>query len=212
MKGMRITAGTLKGRRLALPPGEIRPTSSRAREAVFNILSDEIPGCRFLDLFAGSGVMSIEAISRGASHALAVEIAGRAVAAIKTVARELDLPLDARRGDVLRFLASSSGLEPFDVVYADPPYDFAHYGALISAIDRELPLHPGAVVVVEHRKKRRLDEEIPLERLSHRESRSWGQISVEIFDLIERNKAPDPEFTEASQPGDETATDDTIDE
>ncbi len=97
MSGIRITAGFLKGRKIDLPPGPIRPTSSRAREAVFNILSNEIIDARFLDLFAGSGIMSLEAVSRGASDALAVDISGKSIAALNAVAKSLELPREGEK-------------------------------------------------------------------------------------------------------------------
>lgn len=188
---MRITAGTLKGRKFPVSSGTVRPTSSRAREAVFNILADDVPGSRFLDLFAGSGIMSVEALSRGAREAVAVDSSGKAVAELDAQAKKMTLPLTVRRMDALRFIAGARREEPFDVVYADPPYDYAGYDDLLIAIDRQLPLTPGAVVLIEHRKKRDPFEVRDPERLVHRDSRSWGQVSVELFDALERNFAID---------------------
>lgn len=197
MKGIRVTAGVLRGRRIPIPPGEVRPTSSRAREAVFNILSDEVPGSRFLDLFAGSGIMSIEAISRGARDALAVESSRRIVAALERLAKDWELPLRVRKTEVLRFLESSVTLEPFDIVYVDPPYDFDRYSEVMEAIDGKLPLSRNAVVVVEHRKKRGMSTG-EHRRLTHRQSRFWGQVGVEIFDVLE---LPDRRSDEAGPVG-----------
>lgn len=189
MSGVRVTAGSLKGRRIDLPSSPVRPTSSRAREAVFNILATEIGGSRFLDLFAGSGIMSLEAISRGAIEALAVEISGRSVAALEDLARRLSIPLRARRGDALRFLTSAGSEPPFDVVYADPPYDFGSYPNLLRALDQTSLVSPGSIVAVEHRRKTSLDAGTELARLVHREGRSWGQVTVEFFDVRETGTA-----------------------
>src|ERR1043165_1090466 len=91
MASLRITAGTLRGRRVAVPPTDIRPTSERARQAYFNIVAERIAGAHFLDLFAGSGVFSLEAVSRGAASATAVERDKRAAAAIGNLARAWSL-------------------------------------------------------------------------------------------------------------------------
>lgn len=180
MSGIRITAGQFRGRKVPFELDGVRPTSSRAREAFFNIVAREIPGARFLDLYAGSGIMSLEAISRGAAEAVAVDLSGRALSALAAVARSWEIAVTTRREDVIRFLSSPSS--PFDVVYADPPYDFDHHDQLVTALDARAALTPGAVVAVEHRKKRPLGD-VELSRLTHRETRSWGQVTIDLFDL-----------------------------
>src|SRR5512142_3420716 len=101
MASLRITAGTLRGRRVAVPQGDVRPTSERARQAFFNIVSDRIEGAHFLDLFAGSGVFALEAVSRGAERATAVERDKRAAAAISNLAKAWALPLDVVTDDAI---------------------------------------------------------------------------------------------------------------
>jgi 16S rRNA (guanine966-N2)-methyltransferase len=181
MSGVRITAGSLRGRRVALPDTGIRPTSSRAREAVFNILSSDITGSRFLDLFAGSGIMALEAISRGASHATAVDTSVKSVRALDELAQRWAIPLETRRSDVFRFLESSSSGEPWDIVYSDPPYDFADYPKLLSAIDTHLPLSKGAIVAIEHRRDRPPLLDVRLGRLEEWSARSWGEVAVLFY-------------------------------
>lgn len=150
MSSVRVTAGALRGRRVPVPAGETRPTSERARQAFFNIVGPRIDRARFLDLFAGSGIFSFEAVSRGAESATAVEHDQRNVEAIAQLAKEWNVPVTAMQGEALAALPRLR--ERFDVVYADPPYDFPEYDGLVAGIGR-LTLAPGAVVAIEHRKR-----------------------------------------------------------
>ncbi len=149
MATLRVTAGALRGRRIPVPAGDLRPTSERARQAFFNIISDRIEGARFLDLFAGTGIFSFEAVSRGAVAATAVDHDRRSVESISRVATKLNVPVTATRGEVLAIIPQFK--EPFGVVFADPPYGYCDYDELVQALDR-MPLARDAVVAVEHRK------------------------------------------------------------
>jgi 16S rRNA (guanine966-N2)-methyltransferase len=149
MSSLRITAGDLRGRRVPVPAGDLRPTSERARQAYFNIIGEQIHEARFLDLFSGSGIFSFEALSRGAASATAVEYDKRGSAAIAKTAAALGVPVNAVTGDVPAVLKRLS--EPFDLVYADPPYEYGHYEELVRAIGN-LPLPEDAIVAVEHRR------------------------------------------------------------
>jgi len=144
---LRITAGALRGRRVPVPAGDTRPTSERARQAFFNIVGPRIDRARFLDLFAGSGVFAFEAVSRGAESATAVDSKAEPIARL---AKEWDVPVTAIKGDVMAALPRLR--DPFDVVYADPPYDFPEYDGLVNGIGR-LSLAPDAVVAIEHRRR-----------------------------------------------------------
>ena len=133
-----------------MPPGEVRPTSERARQAYFNIVADRIDGAHFLDLFAGSGIFSFEALSRGAASATAIDKSRRNVEQIEKLATAFGVSVRAIAADVL-----ATGRWPLataaDLVYADPPYDFDRYDELLGRIDA-LPLSEEAVVAVEHRR------------------------------------------------------------
>jgi 16S rRNA (guanine966-N2)-methyltransferase len=123
----RIIAGVLGGRRLAAPPGaQTRPTSDRVREAYFSALGTmaDLTGARFADLYAGSGAVGLEALSRGCSHALLVEADAKAARVIRDNITTLRAGTVARLavGKVLQVLASPPEGGPFDVVFADPPY------------------------------------------------------------------------------------------
>src|ERR1051325_981102 len=93
-RGLRIAGGSLRGRKVPVPPGDIRPTSERARQAYFNIVGERIRGARFLDLFAGSGIFAFEAISRGAASSTAVENDRRNAAAIAHLAKAWEQPVN----------------------------------------------------------------------------------------------------------------------
>lgn len=123
---MRVIAGSAKGVRLGSVPPGVRPVSDRAREGLFSSLAADVPGARVLDLFAGTGALGIEALSRGAEHAVFVE---RRRSAVRTLRENLERTGLAGRAkvvpsDVLGFVMRDDGTEdPFDLVLADPPYD-----------------------------------------------------------------------------------------
>lgn len=159
---MRVVAGELGGRKLVSPEGEdTRPTSERVREAIFNSLFslDAIDGARVVDLFAGSGALGIEAISRGAAHATFVEQDRAALSALRDNLESLRLGPTSTviTGDGCRHIATS---DPYDLVLLDPPYGFDGWDELLSSIetstvviesDREIAVPDGWVV---HRVKR----------------------------------------------------------
>lgn len=121
---MRITGGQFGGRRIKVPAsGALRPTQDRVREAFFSMVQCEIPGARFLDLFAGSGAVGLEAVSRGAESAVFVEADRRHSAVVSENAASLGCTGRTRvvTGDCYRFLSTYSG-PSFTIVFADPPY------------------------------------------------------------------------------------------
>ena len=141
----------MRGRRIPIPKSDVRPTSERARQAYFNIVADRIHDARFLDLFAGSGVFSFEAISRGANEALAVDIGRQNVVAIEKAAAELNANVRVIGSDAVAAVRKRLGSAPFDLVYADPPYAFDGYDELLLALD-DAPLSEDALVAIEHRR------------------------------------------------------------
>ncbi|HET8633247.1 MAG TPA: 16S rRNA (guanine(966)-N(2))-methyltransferase RsmD [Gemmatimonadales bacterium] len=121
---MRVVGGEFGGRRL-VPPADrrVRPTADRVREAWMSILAANLPGARVLDLFAGSGALGLEALSRGAASAAFVELAPRSLAALRTNIDALGAGARAvvHRADALRFIQRLSA-DAYDVAFADPPY------------------------------------------------------------------------------------------
>ena len=150
---MRVIAGKAKGTRLAAPKGlAIRPTLDRVREALFSILGGNVEGARFLDLFAGTGANGIEALSRGADYACLVDANAQA---LSTVRHNLEASRLAPNAACLQ-LHLPSGLRrldgAFDLVFADPPYDFSDYAPLLEGLCEHGLISPGGQVVIEHRK------------------------------------------------------------
>jgi 16S rRNA (guanine966-N2)-methyltransferase len=162
---MRVIAGTYRSRPLQAPPGlETRPTSDRLRETLFNVLGARIPGSRFVDLYAGSGAVGIEAISRGAEHVWFAENAPQALQAIRKNLSSLKIAggfaIEDRSATRLLSSLAKAG-RAVDVVFFDPPYEAVEeYSNTLHLLAREHEalLRPGAVVVVEHQKKKPLAE------------------------------------------------------
>ena len=122
---MRVTGGILCGRRILVPQRDIRPTQDRVREALFSILGPRVSGERFLDIFAGSGAVGIEAWSRGASHVCWVESDARTARVIQDNVETLcDSAGEVVKADAWCYLKERIGRDPFDIVFLDPPYDY----------------------------------------------------------------------------------------
>jgi len=161
---MRIVAGTLRSRRLqSLESLALRPTSDRLRETLFNILGPRVSGSRFLDLFAGTGAIGIEAISRGAVSAVFVENHSAAVRLIGRNLASLGIASAARvmRGNVAAAIArlESGSAMAFDFVFLDPPYaDEKEYQKTLRALEKSPLVGERTVVVAEHRRKFELPE------------------------------------------------------
>lgn len=154
---MRVIGGRYRGRRLGAPAGlEVRPTSDRLRETLFNILAPRISGSRFLDLCAGTGAVGIEALSRGAHRVVFIDRSRRAASAIeanlKSIGVEEGASVLAREAEAaLKRLAQGS--ERFDVIFFDPPYASELYPRVMGMLGEGRLLSDDAVVVVEHRAK-----------------------------------------------------------
>lgn len=177
---MRVIAGSAKGRPLKGPraaKGHIRPTSDKVREALFDMLQGELEGARVLDLYAGTGALAIEALSRGAQHADLVEADREAQALIRD---NLDRTGLAARAQVL-----ARRVEPavaqlggrYDVILADPPYADAAIASLLP--DLASALEPEGVLVVEHASRAAMPDEAPSLQLWKR--RRHGDTTLSIY-------------------------------
>ena len=175
---MRIIAGSKRGHTINAPKGlDTRPTSDRVRENVFNIVGP-IDGASVLDLYAGSGALGLEALSRGADRAVFVELDGDAVRAIEGNLDKLQLKGTVLRRDALTVLTQeAAAARKYDLVLVDPPYDM--YPDLQAKLARYLPAvlaHDGLLVV---ETAARVEPELPL---ALRTSRKYGAARVTVFE------------------------------
>jgi 16S rRNA (guanine(966)-N(2))-methyltransferase RsmD len=164
---MRVIAGKFRSRQLKSLRGmALRPTSDRLRETLFNVIADRVEGSRFLDVFAGTGAVGIEALSRGAREVLFIENHGPAAALIEKNLESLGLraearvvALDALRG--LQRLAGEAAAKPkdYDIVFLDPPYAAAeNYRGVLMFLGASSLLSEGSLVIAEHQRKFELPE------------------------------------------------------
>lgn len=186
---MRVIAGTFRSRVLAAPRGmQTRPTSDRLRETLFNILAPRVEGCRFMDLYAGTGAVGIEALSRGAAHVWFAEKAAPAVAAIRAnlAALKIERGFTLEERGVAALLAKLSG--PADLVYIDPPYEAeAEYSATLNFFGSERAqqtLSPGALVIAEHSSRDRLAERYG--SLMHERLVKQGDAALSFFERTDK--------------------------
>lgn len=181
---VRVTGGLYKGRLLAVPP-QARPTEGRVREALFSIWHEPLAdGARVLDLFAGSGVVGLEAAGRGALRVVCVDWDQRSFPVLQSNRDRLGEALVE-----LRVLELPSGLAElakreagsFDLVFADPPYRFSGYAALLAAVAPLLA--PGAEVAVEHSARSSVPGEVPIEggRLVRVDQRRYGESALSFY-------------------------------
>ncbi len=192
---MRVIAGTYRSRLLTSPPGgSTRPTSDRLRETLFNILAPRLPGCRFLDLYAGTGAVGLEALSRGATHAFFSENALPALKSLRANLAALQIPTSAYtledRGttQLLQRLPKLLGTQTADLIYLDPPYDLDDaytqtLGFLGSLANRAL-LSPDALVIAEHASKSKFPLRETYGTLTRTRVYKQGEATLSFYSVI----------------------------
>jgi len=197
---MRVIAGTYRSRQLVAPKGTgTRPTSDRLRETLFDILAPRMAGCRFADLYAGSGAVGIEAISRGAAQVWFAEKAPPALAAIRANLKALRIAqgfaIEERgTGALLERLvnAAEKGADALDLVYLDPPWEAqAEYEKTLHLLGSErgrAMLAPGALVVAEHSSKSPLAEHYG--ELVQTRTRKQGYAALSFYAVPVRSVPP----------------------
>ena len=160
---MRVIAGSAGGFHLAVPKSGVRPTMDRVKAAIFSSLGDAIPGEKILDLFAGSGALGIEALSRGAASAVFVEEDRQSIVVIEKNLAKTKLKGRVRQENVFEFLRRSAGKETFKIIFADPPYEKTKSGERFTEkllANESLPrlLEPDGIFVLEKQPSESLPE------------------------------------------------------
>ena len=187
---MRVIAGAAKGRRLKVPKGlTLRPTAARVKEALFNILPHDLSGFRVLDLFAGTGNLSIEALSRGAAGALLVDASHKAE---KVLRENLEASGFSDRSKVwvspvMRSLRLLSGRgERFNLIFLDPPYDKGWVNKILRMISQGELLKETGILVAEHSLREKVEEDV--DPLVLKDQRRYGTTHLSFF-AYSRSKA-----------------------
>jgi 16S rRNA (guanine(966)-N(2))-methyltransferase RsmD len=179
---MRITGGVLRGRRVEVPEGEIRPAMDRMRESVFAVLGD-LSGCSFLDIFSGSGIIALEAASRGAAPVEAVE---KDPIKRKTLLKNVSIaPVRIDCHFVAAELYVKRAKKSFDIIFCDPPFPYKYKWDLLKAIAAS-PLAAEGTRVLLHRPREDQYNE-GFENLTLASSRIYGRSVVDFFDYFEKN-------------------------
>jgi len=181
--GMRVIAGTHKGRRLASPKQDgVRPTSDKVKEALFSILSPRLPDARFVDLYAGTGAIGIEALSRGARRAIFVEPSSTARRLLRLNLAQCGLMEAAQvyAGTAEAFLREAGPSQGhYDIVFADPPYHAGGTESLLGALQQCPFLDMDSTVVIEHFSKLSLPAQVGT--LSRVRQYRYGDTTLSLF-------------------------------
>ncbi|MBU1487275.1 16S rRNA (guanine(966)-N(2))-methyltransferase RsmD [bacterium] len=178
---MRIIGGQAKGRKLkgVSSKEDIRPTQDRVREALFNILGDEVVGCRFLDLYAGYGAVGLEAVSRGAEEVVLVEKKAGLVNLIKENIDLLGIEAKVKvcRAEVIKLIGKLSS--PYDIIFLDPPYQKGLIGPTLRELSTRSLIKEDGLVIAEHHRREKVDfEGLTLFRKS-----SYGESQLSFYRL-----------------------------
>ena len=178
---MRIINGTHKGRVIKVPNGlPVRPTTDFAKEGLFNILNNKInfEDTKVLDLFSGTGHISLEFASRGSNTILAIDKNFKCVGFLKATAKELKLEIDTIKSDVFDFLKNCN--QKFDLIFADPPYDLENIPAIHQLVFEKQLLNENGILIIEHGPRTNLET-----LQGFVQKRSYGNVN---FSFFENNK------------------------
>ena len=174
---MRVITGTARGRRLRTPENyDIRPTTDNVKESVFNIIQFDIDGRRVLDLFAGTGQLGIECLSRGAAEAVFIDENTAAVKIVKENLRTCGFTAAVLQQDALSYLRHCG---KFDLVFVDPPYDSGLYESVLETINSVDILSDGGIILCESRREKTL----PDMRAPYRKKKeyNYGRVKLTVY-------------------------------
>ena len=174
---MRVITGTARGRRLKTPEGmDIRPTTDNVKESVFNILQFDIEGRRVLDLFAGTGQLGIECLSRGAKEAVFIDQSRDAVKIVKENLKACGFSAPVLQQDAISYLNACG---KFDLIFVDPPYDAGLYKTVLEKINSIDILSEGGIILCESRRETEMpDMQAPyLKRKEYR----YGKVKLSLY-------------------------------
>jgi 16S rRNA (guanine966-N2)-methyltransferase len=174
---MRIIGGVHKGRVIKVPPGlPVRPTTDFAKEGLFNILNNRLdyPSISVLDLFSGTGHISLEFASRGSRHVTSVDENFKCAGFLRSIGSQLNLDINAVKSDVFTFLKGSRS--KYDLIFADPPYDLANIPEIHELVFANNLLNEDGLLIIEHGPKTKLQD------LSHfMQHRKYGNVNFSFF-------------------------------
>lgn len=192
---MRISGGTAKGRKVGAKKAfarrgesdELRPTAAKVRKAIFDIIGGRISECRFLDLYAGTGAVGIEALSRGADHVVFVEDSAPRIAIIKELIEKFGF---SGRSTVVKAQVSSflkkTFTQPFDIIFLDPPYASDELELSLAEIDKSHSLTEDGIVIAEHSSKKTLS--LPLMHLRLKKNYRYGDTALTLYEHARPNE------------------------
>jgi 16S rRNA (guanine(966)-N(2))-methyltransferase RsmD len=193
---MRISGGAAKGRKVGSrkafvakgPSDELRPTAAKVRKAVFDIIAGRIDECRFLDLYAGTGAVGIEALSRGADDVVFVEGNTKRADMIKDLIAKFGFAAKAAviKSQTGIFLRKSPS-EPFDIIFVDPPYTSDELELTLQLIDSLECLTDGGIVIAEHASRKSLS--LPLRNLKIKKNYRYGDTALTLFEYSPAGQA-----------------------
>ena len=175
---MRIIGGTHKGKAITVPKGlPLRPTTDFAKEALFNILNSRIDldGITVLDLFSGTGHISLEFASRGSKSIISVDQNFKCVGFLRALSKDLKFEINAVKGDVFDFLKNST--MTFDLIFADPPYDLLEIPKIHELVFEKKLLNEGGMLIIEHGPKTKLET-----LKGFTQHRKYGNVNFSFFE------------------------------
>lgn len=175
---MRIIGGIHKGKVIKVAKDlPVRPTTDFAKEALFNILANKVDfeGLTVLDLFSGTGHISLEFASRGAGSVTAVDQSFKCAGFLRSISKDLKLEVNAMKGDVFDFIKNCTA--KFDLIFADPPYDLATIPQIHEGIMKSALLKPNGILIIEHGHKTKLDD-----LAFFTQHRKYGNVNFSFFE------------------------------